>query len=133
MMLKAGEQSLRDDWAAQNIEVPHIVYRAVTTSQLKRSLLALVGSSGAGFWKLVDLDRRWAEGVKEYTGPLNLDSQIAFLELAMGHKSGVQVNFEQEIENNIFKDILDIERKLNELVAEREFLKLAICEAEEML
>jgi hypothetical protein len=131
------EEKLREEWdryrGREGYDMPRVVRKSITTASLKRRLLAICGPENK-FRHLVGLDWAFVTGDHDYTGRLDLDQQIAFLELSLGQiAKGIKYDSQgREIEEGCVWDVLFLGSKIDKLIYERELRELIISEAEEV-
>lgn len=131
------EEKLREEWdrhrGREGYDMPRVVRKSITTASLKRRLLAICGSENK-FRHLAGLDWAFVKGDHNYTGRLDLDQQIAFLELSLGQiAKGIKYDSQgREIEEGCIWDVLFMGSKIDKLVYERELRELIISEAEKV-
>ena len=88
-------------WFPARLLKPPPVRKSITAAILKKRLLAICGSENK-FQHLAGLDWTFVTGDYDYTGRLDLDQQIAFLELSLGQiAKGIKYDSERlEIEED---------------------------------
>jgi hypothetical protein len=114
--------------------MPVVMKKSITTAKMKKRMLEIVRGRGEDLGKLKGLDWEFVMGEKRYEGSLDLEQQIAYLELGLERISTSYREDEQGIgvEGTCFSDVEGLLAKRDKLMCEREVRELVISEAEEM-
>lgn len=134
-----SSERFKDEWEKRygltdGREMPTIFRKSITTREVKNNLLEICGSED-DFQKLEGLDMEFVENKHEYSGPLDISQQIAFLELVLDRTLAeyrLDSHGHAAESENVF-DISKILSKIDALRREKEIKEQAMGEAKEIV